>query len=211
LNPSNWESGLTASPSRKITKEGPPALRLAYYQAANIARRHDPDLAAHYYTLMVTRRHNHISANCAIARKLAGRAWAVLQTGQPYVLRDLDGNPVDWHTATATAIATTPRRAHHRPAPSPRHRQPPRSTLGLTHANSSTSARTAQPQATADNPPRPVSVNPQPLTAVRKSGQSRRHAREGGERVCDTPAVRCRHTNSGSSTAASTSPRRTCR
>jgi hypothetical protein len=105
LNPSNWESGLTASPSRKITKEGPPALRLAYYQAANIARRHDPDLAAHYYTLMVTRRHNHISANCAIARKLAGRAWAVLQTGQPYVLRDLDGNPVDWHTATA--IATT--------------------------------------------------------------------------------------------------------
>jgi transposase len=29
LNPSNWESGLSASPSRPITKEGPPALRLA--------------------------------------------------------------------------------------------------------------------------------------------------------------------------------------
>jgi hypothetical protein len=103
LNPSNWESGLTASPSRKITKEGPPALRLAYYQAANIARRHDPGLAAHYRTLMVERRHNHISANCAVARKLAGRTWAVLQTGQPYVLRDLDGNPIDWHTATEIA------------------------------------------------------------------------------------------------------------
>jgi transposase len=46
LNPSNWESGLAASPSRPITKEGPPELRLAYYQAANLARRHDPDLAA---------------------------------------------------------------------------------------------------------------------------------------------------------------------
>jgi transposase len=37
LNPSKWESGLSASPSRPITKEGPPALRLAYYQAANVA------------------------------------------------------------------------------------------------------------------------------------------------------------------------------
>jgi transposase len=105
LNPSNWESGLSASPSRPITKEGPPAMRLAYYQAANIARRHDPGLAAHYRKLMVERRHNHISANCAIARKLACRTWAVLQSGEPYELRDLDGNTVDW--ATATAIASS--------------------------------------------------------------------------------------------------------
>jgi transposase len=103
LNPSNWESGLTASPSRKITKEGPPALRLAYYQAANIARRHDPALARHYRTLIVERRHNHISATCAVARKLAARTWAVLQRGEPYVLRDLDGNPTDWSTATTLA------------------------------------------------------------------------------------------------------------
>lgn len=31
LNPSNWESGLMAAPSRPITKEGPPELRLASY------------------------------------------------------------------------------------------------------------------------------------------------------------------------------------
>jgi transposase len=105
LNPSNWESGLTAAPSRPITKEGPPAMRLAYYQAANVARRHDPELAAHYRKLMVEQRHNHISATCAIARKLACRAWAVLQSGEPYELRDLDANPIDW--ATATAIAAT--------------------------------------------------------------------------------------------------------
>jgi transposase len=105
LNPSNWESGLTASPSRPITKEGPPALRLAYYQAANVARRHDPGLAAHYRKLMVERRHNHISANCAVARKLACRTWAVLQSGEPYQLRDLEGNVVDWTTATNIAVS----------------------------------------------------------------------------------------------------------
>jgi transposase len=48
LNPSNWESGLSVAPSRPITKEGPPARRLAYYQGANVARRPDPGLAAHY-------------------------------------------------------------------------------------------------------------------------------------------------------------------
>jgi hypothetical protein len=105
LKPSKWESGLTASPSRPITKEGPPAMRLAYYQAANLARRHDPHLAFHYRKLMVERRHTHMSANCAVARKLAACTWAVLHTGQPYQLRDLDGNQVDW--ATATSIATS--------------------------------------------------------------------------------------------------------
>jgi transposase len=105
LAPSNWQSGLSESPSRPITKEGPPELRLAYYQAANVARRHDPDLAAHYQRLMVERGHNHISANCAVARKLACRAWAVLASGRPYERRDLDGKPIDG--ATATAIATS--------------------------------------------------------------------------------------------------------
>jgi transposase len=105
LNPSNWESGLTAAPSRPITKQGPPALRLAYYQAANVARRHDPSLACHYRKLMVERRHTHMSATCAVARKLAARTWAVLQTGEPYQLRDLQGVAIDW--ATATRIATS--------------------------------------------------------------------------------------------------------
>jgi hypothetical protein len=131
LNPSNWESGLSASPSRPITKEGPPALRLAYYQAANIARRHDPGLAAHYRTLMVERRHNHISANCAVARKLACRAWAVLQSGRPFEVRDLDGKVIDQPTATALAaeLAVPDRR----PPPRPGH-DAPRTPLGLSEA-----------------------------------------------------------------------------
>jgi transposase len=105
LNPSNWESGLSASPSRPITKQGPAELRLAYYQAANVARQHDPELADFYRRLMVNRKHNHIKANTAVARKLVCRAWAVLQTGRPYQLRDLDGNDIDQAAATAVAAA----------------------------------------------------------------------------------------------------------
>jgi hypothetical protein len=104
LNPSNWESGLSASPSRPITKEGPAEMRLVYYQAANVARRRDPDLAAHYRKLMCERGHTHIQACCAVARKLAARTWAVLQTGEPYQPRDLHGNPIDEDTAARLAV-----------------------------------------------------------------------------------------------------------
>jgi transposase len=103
LNPSNWESGLSASPSRPLTKQGPAELRLAYYQAANVARRHDPELADFYRRLMVDRKHHHIKANSAVARKLVCRAWAVLHSGRPYQLRDLQGETIDQPTATSIA------------------------------------------------------------------------------------------------------------
>jgi transposase len=59
LNPSNWSSGTMESPSRAITKEGPAVLRLAFYQAANVARTIDPQLASFYRRLMVERGHCH--------------------------------------------------------------------------------------------------------------------------------------------------------
>ncbi len=102
LNPSNWESGQHRSPSPTITKGGPADLRLVLYQGANVARHHDPGLAAHYRKLMCDRGHTHISATTAVARKLACRAWKVLQDQRPYELRDLDGNPID--TATAKRL-----------------------------------------------------------------------------------------------------------
>lgn len=83
-------------------------LRLAYYPAANVARRRDPQLAAHYCKLMCERDHTHIQANCAIARKLSARTWAVLQTGEPYQPRDLDGHPIDETAAVALAVPTDP-------------------------------------------------------------------------------------------------------
>ena len=103
LNPSVWASGFTESPSRRITKQGPAELRLALYQAANVARRRDPQLAVHYKRLMTERGHNHISANTAVARKLACRAWAIATTGRAYEPRDLDGNPISLADAAALA------------------------------------------------------------------------------------------------------------
>ena len=70
LNPSNWSSGQMTAPSRAITKEGPAVLRLAFYQAGNVARTVDPQLAEFYRRLMVERGHCHTQASCAVARKL---------------------------------------------------------------------------------------------------------------------------------------------
>ena len=107
LNPSNWESGLMAAPSRPITKEGPPELRLALYQAANVARRRDPQLAVCYRRLMVERSHTHIQATCAVARKLATRVWATLTSGTPYEFRDLEGTPITEDAAAELAASHT--------------------------------------------------------------------------------------------------------
>jgi transposase len=94
LNPSNWTSGNMSSPSRQITKEGPPVLRLAFFHAANVARTLDPQLAGFYRRLMVERGHCHTQANVAVARKLVARTWATLTTGSLYQLRDLNGRAV---------------------------------------------------------------------------------------------------------------------
>jgi hypothetical protein len=84
-------------------QEGQAELRLVYHQSANIARRHDPQLAGLYRRLLVERNHNHFSATTAVAKKLACRVWAVIRSGELYELRDLDGNIVDWSTVTAIA------------------------------------------------------------------------------------------------------------
>jgi hypothetical protein len=102
-----WSSGLTEASSRNITKQGPSELRLALYQAANVARRRDPQIAAHYRRLMVERGHNHISANTAIARKMACRAWAIATSGRAYQPRDLNGNPITIDRAAALAAELT--------------------------------------------------------------------------------------------------------
>ena len=52
ITPSNWSSGTVNQPHRAITKEGPAALRLAFYLAGNAARRTDPQLAELYHRLM---------------------------------------------------------------------------------------------------------------------------------------------------------------
>jgi transposase len=95
MTPSNWSSGNTVDHrGRAITKEGPAVLRLAFYQAANVARTRDPQLAEFYYRLMVTHGHCHTQATVAVARKLIERTWTVMTRQQPYQLRDVDQTPV---------------------------------------------------------------------------------------------------------------------
>lgn len=53
---------------------------------------------------MTERGHNHISANTAVARKLACRVWAIATTGRPYQPRDLEGNPISYTQATEMAL-----------------------------------------------------------------------------------------------------------
>jgi transposase len=101
ITPSNWSSGTVRQPGRAITKEGPAALRLAFYQAANAARRSDPQLARFYHRLMTERGHCHTQANVAVARKLVERTWTVLTRGCPYQLLDPDGGPITDRAAKA--------------------------------------------------------------------------------------------------------------
>jgi transposase len=101
ITPSNWSSGTMNQPSRAITKEGPAALRLAFYLAGNAARRTDPQFAALYHRLMTRAGHCHSQATIAVARKLAERTWTVLTRGTPYRLQDPDGQPITTRAAKA--------------------------------------------------------------------------------------------------------------
>jgi len=74
---------------------------LAFYQAANAARRSDPQLACFYHRLMTERAHCHTQATVAVARKLVERTWTVLDRGSGYQLRDLDGQPITERAAKA--------------------------------------------------------------------------------------------------------------
>jgi transposase len=77
-----------------VTKQGDPGLRRDMWFAADLARHQDPQLAAKYYRLIVERRLHHSSALCHVSTTLLTRIAACWRTGQPYVVRDVDGRPV---------------------------------------------------------------------------------------------------------------------
>ena len=84
-----------------ITKQGDPGLRRDIWFAADLARHHDPQLAAKYHRLVVDRRLHHYSAVCHLATTLLTRIAGCWRTGEPYVVRDTDGRPVDHAEARA--------------------------------------------------------------------------------------------------------------
>jgi transposase len=87
-----------------ITKQGDPGLRRDIWFAADLARHQDPQLAAKYHRLIVGRQVHHYSAVCHLATTLLTRIAACWRSGQPYIVRDIDGRPVT--RAEAKAIIT---------------------------------------------------------------------------------------------------------
>ncbi len=87
------------------TKRGDAVLREALFLAADHARRLDPSLAARYHRLMTQAGKHHTSAICHIAPALLTRIIACWRNGETYVLRDVDGRPVDSLEARAIIAA----------------------------------------------------------------------------------------------------------
>jgi transposase len=98
----NWEgvvpgarqSSNAEAKGLRMTKAGPSIMRMALYQAGDIGRRWDPQLAAVYYREMVYHGKNHRQAMGAVMSHLGARVFAVLKEGRPYELRDTEGNPI---------------------------------------------------------------------------------------------------------------------
>jgi len=78
----------------RMTKAGPAIMRMALYQAGDIGRRWDPQLAAVYYREMVYHGKNHRQAMGAVMSHLGARVYRVLKEDSPYELRDIEGNPI---------------------------------------------------------------------------------------------------------------------
>jgi hypothetical protein len=93
LIPRRNASGLTDQTGGP-TKRGDACLRAALFQAADRARKIDPQLAARYQRLMCDTGRHHNSATCTIATVLLTRIVACLRAGIPYELRDVDGTPI---------------------------------------------------------------------------------------------------------------------
>jgi len=78
----------------RMTKAGPSIMRMALYQAGDIGRRWDPQLAAVYHREMVYHGKNHRQAMGAVMSHLGARVLRVLKEGSPYELKDIEGNPI---------------------------------------------------------------------------------------------------------------------
>lgn len=77
----------------RMTKAGPAIMKWALYQAGQIGRRCDPQLARGYYREIVHYGKNHKQAMGAVMSHMAARVLAVLREDRPYELQDIDSRP----------------------------------------------------------------------------------------------------------------------
>lgn len=94
LVPDSRQSGHAESKGLRISRAGPGMVKKYAYINADVARNHDPQIAAVYYDQIVRKGKHHNQAVCACATRLLDRVHAVLRDERPYELRDVDGTPV---------------------------------------------------------------------------------------------------------------------
>jgi len=92
--PASHQSGQTESKGLSLTQAGPNIVTATLYLNAQVARQWDVQMAAIYYTQMVSYGKHHIQAVCACASHLASRIYALLTQQRPYQLRGLDNQPI---------------------------------------------------------------------------------------------------------------------
>lgn len=94
LVPDSRQSGHAESKGLRISRAGPGMVKKFAYINADVARNHDPQIAAVYYDQIVRKGKHHNQAVCACATRLLDRVHAVLRDERPYELRDVDGTAV---------------------------------------------------------------------------------------------------------------------
>lgn len=92
--PAAHQSSATESKGLGMTKAGSFMMKRALYQAGEIARRFDPQLAHLYYREMVQHGKTHKQALGAVMSHLGARILAVLRENKPYELRDIHGHMI---------------------------------------------------------------------------------------------------------------------
>jgi len=103
--PGAKESADTEVKGLNMTKAGPAIMKWALFQAGQIGRHYDPQMAWLYYREMVHNGKNHMQAMGAIMSHLSARVLAVLREDKPYELRDIDGRLVTWQEARNIILA----------------------------------------------------------------------------------------------------------
>jgi transposase len=103
--PDSRQSANTEAKGLRMTKAGPSIMRWALYQASQIGRRYDPQLASVYHREMVHNGKNHKQAMGAVMSHIGARILAVLQENRPYELRSNEGNPITWEKARNLVLA----------------------------------------------------------------------------------------------------------
>jgi hypothetical protein len=94
----------TEAKGMRMPKAGPSIMRWALYQASQIGRCYDPQLASVYHREMVHQGKNHKQAAGAVMSHLGARILAVLQENRPCELRDIQGNPITWEKSRKLVI-----------------------------------------------------------------------------------------------------------